>query len=161
MPSGQQDRPGEEVLIALYEQLQTEMRWRRDGEFRIYREAIAISTGALTAAIALREFALQVGHIPYCALGLIVVVVNLMTIKRVLYENQIYRDLGKMSVRVFKRLELLTYTDAGHVRHNSVLDSSATRFGQGSGYTMTITLMVSVSVAICIVIYFIGKSSPA
>lgn len=159
--SGQQVRPSEESLIALYEQLQTEMRWRRDGEFRIYREAIAISTGALTAAIALREFALQVGHIPYCVLGAIVVVVTLLTVKRVLYENQVYRDLGKMSVSVFKRLELLTFTDAGHVRHNSVLDSNATRFGQGSGYTMTIKLMIFLGVAICSVIYFIGKSSPA
>lgn len=159
--SGQQVRPTEEALIALYEQLQTEMRWRRDGEFRIYREAIAISTGALTAAIALRQFASQVGHIPYCVLGVIVVAVTLLTVQRVHYENQVYRDLGKMSVRVFKRLELLTVNSAGDAHHNSVLDSNATRFGQGSGYTMTIKLMIFLGGAICSVIYFIAKSSPA
>lgn len=161
MSSGQKVSPCDDSLIALYEQLQTEMRWRRDAEFRIYREAIAISTGALTAAIALQEFASQVGRMPYCALVAIVVVVNLLTVKRVLYENQVYRDLGNMSVRVFKRLELLSVNSAGDVRYTSVLPATAARFGQGSGYTMTITLMLAVGVIACVVIYSIGKSLPA
>lgn len=155
-PAEQQDS-NNPAMIALYEQLQNEMRWRRDAEFRMYREAIAISTGALTAAVALRKFATGIDSRAYGLLALIIVVVNLVTIKRVLYENQIYRRLGEMSVRLFERLKLLNYDEAGEYRYDSVLPEHAAGYGAGAGYRMTISVMVAISAVTLFVIYFLAQ----
>ena len=140
----------------LYSELQKDMQFRRNTEFRYFSFATGLSTAAVPVGVSLTKVASTIPALQAGCLGMaaIVVILNAVASKRILYENKIYRTLGSSSVSILKQLLLLT------TGTDSVLPPATEKYGQGTAYRWTLALMWGVCVLVIIAlsgVAFFGK----
>lgn len=111
-----------------------ELRWRRDIEDRIIRWFITISSGLITASLALAQFADPIVFAVFAILTAVLIWrVNFHVTKKIEAENAVYQGIGKTIVKTLENdFSLTNESDT-----KESIGSDIAKLGTGGGYQKT------------------------
>lgn len=151
------DTEKNQSLIAYFEQIQNEMRWRRDVEYKVIALLLPFSPLSVAALFALastgnRELTV-IAALAFVVFSLILL---FYTREKIVAEHRIYAQLGGITVKLW---ETFGFFGAPGQGQTSLLGPEARNYGQGKGYRLTLRLYTSINVASILIYIGIGIGS--
>lgn len=151
------DTAKNQSLIAYFEQIQNEMRWRRDVEYKVIALLLPFSPLSVAALFALASTGNR-GLTVIAAIAFVVFSLILLfyTREKIVAEHKIYAQLGSITVKLW---ETFGFLDAPGQGLPPLLSAEARNYGQGKGYRLTLRLYTSINVASILIYIGIGIGS--
>jgi hypothetical protein len=149
------ERKTESFLQALYEDCQTEMRWRRDVEYKLMGSLIPLCpalVGGLFALSAILPPGVVAGTA--AALTLFVWILYVYVSRKVYAEHETYAGLGQVVVKIWENFGL--FDETGHGGEGGILPEPSKKYGQGDGHRITLGVFFWLSVTTTVMLLGLG-----
>lgn len=151
------DAQRSQFLMSYFEETQSEMRWRRDVEYKIIALLLPFSPLSVAALFALattgnHELTITAA-IAFVAFSIILL---LYTREKIVAEHKIYAQLGSITVALWERFG---FFETSGQNPSALLGPAARNYGQGKGYRLTLKLYTSINIASILIYIGIGAGS--
>jgi hypothetical protein len=143
----------DEFLKAYYVDCQSEMRWRRDVEFKLLAFSASLDVAVIPVAATLSEVLDDVriftGSI--IALALMLIFVGIFISIKIVEEHKVYQSLGKTVVEIWQYFGL--FRKGAFAKNKKLLSEASRKYGAGMGYLRTIRIVWATTV---VALLFLG-----
>ncbi len=146
----------DDFLKTYYIDAQNEMRWRREVEYKLLTNYIAISAFLLPAEALLYKEMASMPH-RMLAATCITIAVFVLTIGvslKIRAENTIYKALGRNVVAIWEYFEM--FSKGTYLSSQPMLPKNSRQYGQGSGYKRTLYVLWSLTVTVSVLSFVLA-----
>lgn len=145
-----------DFLIEYFKDCQSEMRWRRENEFRQLNLLIALYPIILTAMTAVSGFVSD--RLLYLAsttaVALLLLALTAFVAFKISEEHKIYEVVGGVVVRIWTYYQL--FEGGAYIPKEAILDQKSTEYGTGKGYLRTLWILWALTFTVALTIGAMG-----
>lgn len=147
-----------DFLLEYFRDCQSEMRWRRENEFRLANLLIAlypITLAAMAAASGLVSDRLLYSSSTIAVASLLLALTFFVAFK-ISEEHKIYESVGRVVVRIWTYYEL--FKVGIYIPDQAILDQKSKEYGTGKGYIRTVRILWALTFIVALMILTMGYS---
>jgi hypothetical protein len=148
--------PREQFLIAYFTDCQTDMRWRREVEYKLLTLLVPLAplqvAGLFALSTVVDAWLTLAGAV---SLSILTLIVFLSVRAKIIAENKIYVMLGEVVVRIWDTFGL--FDPDGSKR--KILDEASRKYGTGPGYKLTLKIVAVLTTATIVLLFGIAANS--